>query len=64
MVTGEDSTVKVSLEKYIHEVIRKFESKYGEIRKENVPHSPSDHPETDDSPKLNKEGINKYQSII
>ena len=64
MLTRDDSTVKISLEKYIREVIRKFESKYGDIRKENVPHSPSDHPEMDDSPRLNDEGKNKYQSII
>ena len=64
MVTRKDSTVKVSLEKYIREVIRKFESDYGELRKENVPHSPSDHPELDDSPKLDDDGRNKYQSVI
>jgi len=54
----------VSLEKYIREVIRKFESDYGELRKENVPHSPLDHPELDDSPKLDDDRRNKYQSVI
>ena len=56
--------MKVSLEKYIKEVLRRHESDYGEIRKENVPHSPSDHPEMDDTPFLDKAGVTLYQSII
>ena len=56
--------MKVSLEKYIKEVIRRHETDYGEIRKENVPHSPSDHPEMDDTPLLDKTGVTLYQSII
>ena len=58
------SKIKVSLEKYIKEVIRKFEKKHGTFRKENVPHSPNDHPELDDSPFLDSLGITEYQSVI
>jgi len=52
------------LEKYVKEVVRKFEIKYGTLRKENVPSSPNDHPELDDSPLLNSDGITDYQSVI
>ena len=44
--------MKVSLKKYIREVIHHHEAEYGEIRKENVPHLPSDHPELDETPFL------------
>ena len=56
--------LKVSLEKYIKEVLRRHESDYGELRKENVPHSPGDHPEMDDTPYLDSKGVTLYQSII
>ena len=59
-----DRTTKISLEKYIKEVIRRFEKKHGTLRKENVPSSPNDHPEQDDSPLLNEEGITDFQSVI
>ena len=58
------STIKVSLEKYVKEIIRKFEKKHGTLRKESVPHSANDHPELDDSPLLNSDGITDYQSLI
>ena len=52
--------MKVSLEKYVKGVLRRHESDYGEIRKENVPHSPADHPEMDDTPFLDKVGVTLY----
>jgi hypothetical protein len=60
----ENETIKVSSQKYITEVIRKYESKHGPLRKENVPASPNDHPEEDDTPFLNEEGTTQFQSII
>ena len=63
MAINPDTDINL-LEKYIKEVIRKFEADNKEIRKENVPYSPGDHPEMDYRPKLNEEGIKKYQSII
>ena len=56
--------MKISLEKYVNEIVRKFELKHGTLRKENVPYHPNDHPELDDTPLLNSEGITDYQSII
>ena len=56
--------MKISQTKYIKEVIRKFELKYGSLRKENVPISPGDHPELDDMPLLDAQGITEFQSII
>ena len=60
----DDGTIKISLEKYIKEVVRRFELKHGTLRKENVAISPGDHPENDDTPLLNEEGITDFQSII
>ena len=55
---------KISFTKYITEVIRKYEQNNGPIRKENVPATPDDHPELDNTPILDKTGITKFQSII
>ena len=62
--TRNDGTVKVSSRKYITEVISRYEKEYGELRKENVPCKPGDHPELDDSPTLDDDGRRRYQSII
>ena len=59
-----NDTIKISSTKYITEVIRKYEQNNGPIRKENVPATPDDHPELDDTPILDKTGITKFQSII
>ena len=59
-----DGTIKISLEKYVKEVVRSFEVKYGTLRKEKVPYSPNDHPETDDTPLMDDQGITNFQSII
>ena len=60
----DDGTIKRSLEKYIKEVVRRFELRHATLRKENVPSSPGDHPENDDTALLNEEGITDFQSII
>ena len=57
-------TIKIHSKKYITEVISKYEKRYGTLKKENVPASPGDHPEEDDSPHLNDEGRQHYQSNI
>ena len=59
-----NNTMKISSKKYITEVLRKYEEKHGSLKKENVPAKPDDHPETDDTPFLNQEGITLYQSIL
>lgn len=59
-----NNTIKISSTKYINEVIRKYESEHGTLKKENVPAKPDDHPETDTTPFLDKNGITKFQSII
>ena len=59
-----NNTIKVSSSKYITKVISRYEKKYGSLKKENVPATPSDHPELDDTPVLNEEGIRHYQSNI
>ena len=59
-----NNTIKISSAKYINEVIRKYESEHGTLKKENVPAKPDDHPETDTTPFLDKTGITKFQSVI
>ena len=59
-----DRTIKVSSKKYITEIIDRYEKKYGPLRKENVPMTPNDHPELDESPELLNEEQTKYQSCI
>ena len=59
-----NNTIKVSSRKYISEIINKYEKKYGTLKKENVPATPGDHPELDDSPLLNEDETRHYQSNI
>ena len=64
LIMNRNKTMKVSSEKYINEVLRKYQDKHGPIREEKVPASHNDHPEEDDSPLLNDEGTTQFQSII
>ena len=59
-----DNTIKISLKKYISEVINKHEKKYGPLRKEKTPYMHNDHPELDNSTLLDEEGKTKFQSIM
>ena len=59
-----NNTIKISSTKFISEVIRKYESINGTLKKENVPASSDDHPEMDETPFLDEEDITKFQSII
>ena len=59
-----DGTMKISSEKYIKEVLRRYQDKNGPIREEKIPVAVNDHPEEDDTPELNEEGITEFQSII
>ena len=45
-------------------MIRRFEIKHGTLREKNVPSSPGDHSENDESPLLDDEGITDFQSVI
>ena len=60
----ENNTIKISSKKYIAEVLRKYEEKYGSLKKENVPAKPDDHPESDDTPFLDHKGITRFQSVM
>ena len=59
-----NNTIKVSSRKYITEIISRYEMKNGPLRKENVPSTPNDHPELDETPLLNDDGKRHYQSNI
>ena len=54
----------VSSKKYFAEILKKYQTKYGTLKKENIPMSPDAHPELDDSPLLNEVGIRHFQHII
>ena len=54
----------VSTKKYVAEVLRSYQSKHGDIKKENIPMSVGIHPELDASDFLNDEGHKLYQHII
>jgi hypothetical protein len=58
------NNLHVSTAKYVNEVLRKYQSTYGDIRKENLPIPTKAHPELDETPLLNAEGIKHYQHII
>ena len=60
----DNNTIKVHSKKYITEIINRYENKHGTLKKENVPATPKDHPEMDESPFLDEEGIKQYQSNI
>ena len=57
-------TMRVSCTKYITEILRRYENKYGQLRKENVPASPGDHAEMDDTPLLDENGVTHFQSVV
>ena len=63
-ITINEKNIKISMEKYIKETIRKYENSHGPIRKENIPASHNDHPELDDSPFLDETGITHFQSVM
>ena len=64
LTMNKNKTMKISSEKYIKEVLRKYQEKHGLIRDEKIPAAYNDHPEEDDSPLLDDEGITQFQSII
>lgn len=59
-----NGTIHVSSTKYLKEVLKQFSNKYGEVKKESIPMKPKAHPEIDDSPFLDDEGIKQYQHIV
>ena len=58
------NTVHMSSTKYITEILRQYENKHGQLRKENVPTSPGDHPELDNTPLLDENRITHFQSVV
>ena len=55
----------VSSKKYVTEVLRRYQDKYGSVKKENIPMSKDAHPEMDDSPLLtHPDDISHFQHII
>ncbi len=60
-----DGTLRYGPRKYIDKLMDSYKSTYGELptaRQSPLPHN--DHPETDDSPELDEQGIKQYQSMI
>ena len=60
----ENKTIKISNYKYINEVLKRYESQHGELRKEKIPIVNKDHPELDDTELLDDDGRRQYQSNI
>ena len=62
----EDGTLCVGPQKYIDRMVDSYKQLFGEAPKHNVqsPLEKNDHPELDDSPLLDEDGISKYQSLI
>lgn len=54
----------ISTKKYVTEILRRFQQKYGDIKKENIPMSPKAHPELDDTKLLSPDDVKQYQHII
>ena len=62
----EDGTLCVGPRKYIERMAAEYERMYGEkpSRKVSSPLEKNDHPELDESPLLDDQGIRQYQSLI
>ena len=62
----EDGTLCVGPRKYIEKMVVEYQRLFGSTPKRTVlsPLDKNDHPELDDSPLLNDDGIAKYQSLI
>ena len=62
----DDGTLCVGPKKYIEKMAVEYKRLFGETpsRKVSSPLDKNDHPELDDSPLLDDEGIRKYQSLI
>lgn len=54
----------VSSKKYIKEILRRYQEKFGTIPKQNIPIPTKSHPELDDSPFLDIIGHKEYQHIV
>ncbi len=65
-VRDEDGTLCVGPRKYIDKMVTEYTRLFGTSPKRNMrsPLEKNDHPELDDSPLLDEEGIRKYQSLI
>ena len=59
-----DNKIKVSCMSYINEILRKYQVDYGDLRSEKTPAMTNDHPESDQTPTLDENGIKHYQRII
>jgi hypothetical protein len=60
-----DGTLRYGPRKYIEKIIDSFEKLYGQKPKEfTSPLEKGDHPEVDDSPELDEDGVKRYQSMI
>ena len=60
-----DGTVTTNMEEYIKETTRKYESDHKfTLKKQNVPMSPTCHPELDDTDKLDQTGITRFKSVM
>ncbi|MGH3054901.1 MAG: reverse transcriptase domain-containing protein, partial [Gaiellaceae bacterium] len=62
--TIRNNTVQISTKTYTTEVLKRYEAKYGTLKKENIPMSPNVRPELDASALLHTDGITHYQHVI
>ena len=62
----EDGTLCLAPTKYIERMVDGYRTMFGTAPKQNIqsPIEANDHPELDDSPLLDEDGIKKYQSLI
>ena len=59
-----ETTFHVSTGKYIREALRRYQERYGSVKKEKSPMSPDEHPELDASSFLDPPRHREYQHII
>ena len=55
---------KVSLGKYIGDILNHYQMKHGDLKKQNIPISKTAKPQHDDSPLFDDEGMKHFQHII
>ena len=59
-----DKYIHLSSHKYIEEMLKQYEKKYGTVAKTHTPMSHDKHPELDDSAFLDDTGVRQYQHLM
>ncbi|MGH7954990.1 MAG: hypothetical protein ACREOZ_03430 [Gloeomargaritales cyanobacterium] len=63
-LTRRGDSLQISTKTYVTEILKRYRETYGELKLENVPLRPDEHPELDKSSLLCESGIKHYQHII